>query len=63
MVSLSSVILIECDAVYKNNPHKTEELQKLMSVAVMSDIDRTSAAAARNRNNTSNLCLLGCCDF
>jgi hypothetical protein len=47
-VSLSSVVLGECDAVYKNNMHATEVLQQEISATVICVSGETVAAGLRN---------------
>jgi hypothetical protein len=47
-VSLSSVVLEECAAVSKNNPHIIEELQQAISAAVISVSEEIPAAFVQN---------------
>jgi hypothetical protein len=45
---LTSVVLGEYTAVYKNNPHKIEELQQDISAAEISVREESPAAVVRN---------------
>jgi hypothetical protein len=47
-MSLSSVVFLECAAVYKNNLHIIKELQQEISPAVISISEEIPAAVVQN---------------